>query len=113
MAEFQEVMKHRNRICEYYARCIGCPLSIETNGTEYGCVDFEMKCPQQAEEIIMKWAEEHPVQTNADKFKEVFGIDVNNNICVFIYEGYCPIEGCKKCDKYNFWQQEYKEPKGE
>ena len=28
---------------------------------------------KEAEQIIMQWAEEHPIKTNGMKFKEVFG----------------------------------------
>ena len=112
MAEFQEVMKHRKRMCASYNGCYGCVFR------ESNCVvtDFILSKSKKAEEIIMKWAEEHPLQTNADKFKEVFGLDAYKeaslSFCPFINDG-CSAEDCEKCGKSHFWQQEYKEPKGE
>lgn len=67
------------------------------------------------EEIAKKQAEQHPTQTNADKFKEVFGAELYHGGCLGVK---CPFpdndeSSCKKCRYYNFWEQEYKEPKGE
>lgn len=113
MAEFQEVMKIQKRICDYYkGECSKCTLSISNNGFNYFCDEFRNYCPQQAEEIILHWAEEHPVQTNADKFKEVFGFGVE--IGRGCYGIHCPnVTKCAECEYKGFWQQEYKEPKGE
>ena len=61
----------------------------------------------------MKWAKENPIKTNADKFKEVFGIKPNKAKCPFL-------DSTEECSKHNlcvhcalndFWNQEYKEPK--
>lgn len=109
MAEFQEVMKQRNRMCESYVGCMDCALCDINNGENIDCSAFCIKHPQRAEEIIMKWAEENRVQTNADKFKEVFGIKLLDDLCNNIS---CDVE-CDECDLHIFCQQEYKEPKGE
>lgn len=121
MAEFQEVIKEYKRMCATrtfkYTGCKNCELSSSNNGTDYNCVNLICAEPQKTEKIIMKWAEEHPVQTNADKFKEVFGIELKETHI----KTYCPFaelrctrkEPCEKCEHYNFWQKEYKEPKGE
>lgn len=105
MAEFQEVMKHWKRMCDT-SKCENCGLDKEC-----GCDTYINNNLKQAEEIIMKWAEEHPIQTNADKFKEVFGYDIDPKVDCCRLEA-CDGE-CDKCKFDDFWNQEYKEPKGE
>lgn len=107
MAEFIEVMKQKERMCEKYNKnnCAYCPLE---DFVQINC-DAEIKAnPQEAEEIIMKWAEEHKAQTNAGKFKEVFGLDFKLTGCDGIE---CPTGNCNDCEYKNFWEREYKEPK--
>lgn len=114
MAEFTEVMEHRQRMCDEMESCLVCPL----NGNAIsGCFTFIKKRPQEAEEIIMKWADENPIQTNADKFKEVmektFGVPahIGSPNCSLID---CPDNvACGDCEYNGFWQKEYREPKGE
>lgn len=48
-------------------------------------------------ETVKKWGKEHPIITNADKFKEVFGFD--------------PIGNVYTADEVEFWKSEYVEPK--
>lgn len=67
--------------------------------------------PEEAEKIIMNWAKEHPVKTNADKFKEVFGVEVDNyGSCNGIK---CQKEyiDCRNCECNEFWSKEYIQPK--
>lgn len=75
--------------------------------------------PEQAQEIIMKWAKVHPVKTNVDKFEEVFGFEVKDlNKCKLVLEDKgCtnPYGRCEDCENHmsKFWQQEYKERNNE
>jgi len=110
MAEFTEVMEQRQRMCDEMESCSVCRLNS-------GCFTFMKKRPKEAEEIIMRWAEEHPIQTNADKFKdvfkEVFGIKLGDGLhsCELIK---CSREAdCETCKYKGFWQKEYEKPKGE
>lgn len=75
MAEFQKVMKQYDRMCNGIIKCDECPISMTNNGTDVSCSDLMRKYPEEAERIIMEWASENPVITNAMKFKEVFGYD--------------------------------------
>lgn len=111
MAEFLEVMKHRKRMCDALKKtdCSSCGLCSDNNNYNVGCSTFIYNYYEQAEEIIMKWAKEHPVMTNADKFKEVFGFTPDGEYC----PKECPENGCINCDYRYFWNQEYKESKGE
>lgn len=114
MAEFTDVIKHKKRMCEKYNCTHDCPIKkwVTSNYTKtfYGCTRI-MEHPQEAEEIIMKWAKEHPIVTNADKFKEVFGFTPNGKSCPYTIDS-CG-DSCDKsnCSHYDFWEQEYKEPK--
>ena len=75
MAEFVKVVTEKNRMCAAHNECCtGCPLSAKSRGTEITCSIFLKESPEEAEEIIMQWAAEHPVITNGAKFEEVFGV---------------------------------------
>lgn len=52
--------------------------------------------------------------TNAEKFKEVFGYDVVNDLyvvdpCDFVGIDDCRKHSCHDCPLFNFWNEEYKE----
>lgn len=64
----------------------------------------------QSIEMVEEWAKEHPIVTNADKFREVFGFDMT--IC---WDNEFPCNECQFCDrngtcnsKEKFWNAEYK-----
>lgn len=116
MAEFVEVMNQRKRICESMDKlCKNCPLSIRNNGGVFACETFLLKRYEQAEKIIMDWAKEHPIVTNKDKFREVFGFKPSDYINCPMKNGYECLQHrvCEDCKYENFWNQEYKEPNGE
>lgn len=70
MAEFAKVAAELTRMCRRYdGFCKECPL-----GFALSCRNWVTSHPKEAEEIIMKWAAEHPVITNGAKFEEVFGV---------------------------------------
>lgn len=74
MADFQLVLKERERMCDSFLGCMRCPLAkgqIEIAG----CRERTFANPAEAERIIMQWSAKHPIVTNAMKFKEVFGYD--------------------------------------
>lgn len=114
MAEFVEVITQKERMCANYNRCnMGCQINNAIQSKKYDCttcVGFCIKYPKVAEGIIMNWAKEHPIKTNADKFKEVFGV-VNIKLNCDIFE--CSEGRCSECEYENFWNEEYKEPKND
>lgn len=75
MAEFTTVMREYGRMCKVCMECENCPLKSSNNFRGVVCNLFVRKFPEEAERIIMKWAKEHPIVTNAMKFKEIFGYD--------------------------------------
>ena len=111
MAEFCEVMKQRERMCESYGlNCNDCGLCSRNNEKKEQCEIFTVHHPQEAEKIIMDWTKEHPFQTNADKFREVFGIGVGDGVYKCnLFE--CSNSDCAECEYRGFWDREYVEPK--
>lgn len=107
MAEFVEIMKQKKRMCESHdEHCSFCEI-LKSCGT-MTCREYCMVFPQEAEKLIMTWAKKHPLITNADKFKEVFGIEPSGNHCP---QCFCNEQECVTCSGNKFWSQEYKEPK--
>lgn len=106
--EFIEAFKTVKRMCDI-EHCLTCPLSEDNNKTKESCCDFIIQFPEKAEEILTKWAEEHPVKTMLQDFlekypnaplEEEYGAP---NVCVFnlgyIKERDCGNYdySCKKC----------------
>lgn len=54
------------RMCKSYDDCSICPLGKTT------CHLLISKDPDKANEIILKWCEEHPVETRQDRFLKMF-----------------------------------------
>lgn len=71
MAEFQTVMAQAARMCSSHKLCTSCLIR---KNCVTSCRAFMFEHPDEYEEIIMKWAEEHPVVTNSTKFEEIFGV---------------------------------------
>lgn len=83
-----------NNINNNINRCEDCPLGTKNNGEGMACSFLVRKAPDKANEIILKWIEEHPVKTRQDKFLEMFP-----NACM--YKGAINICPCSiDCD-YN------------
>ena len=70
--EFVEVMKHKGRLCNGIEQCSKCILSSDNNRKDVACSDFMVIYSEEAEKLIMKWAEEHPIKTNGSHFLEEF-----------------------------------------
>ena len=71
MAEFQTVMAQAARMCNSHKLCASCPIK---KNCVTSCRAFIFEHPDEFEEIVMKWAEEHPFVTNSTKFVEIFGV---------------------------------------
>lgn len=111
MAEFREVMKQLKRMCEK-SGCQECAINWRNNEYEISCDEFVLKHTDEAEKIIMDWAKEHPIKTNADKFMEVFGLAEMSTGISECNAVRCPEEcDCTKCKYNGFWSKEYQEPK--
>lgn len=94
--------------------CDECPLRSEENGEGIGCTEFEGEFPEQAIEIVKKWAKENPVKTYLSVLLEKFP---NTKLHKSIPETFCPyhiFKTNKPCyDGYlpcvDCWNREYKE----
>jgi hypothetical protein len=71
MAEFQTVMAQAARMCNSHKSCASCPIK---KNCVTSCRKFIFDHPDEFEEIIMKWAAEHPFKSNGTKFLDVFGV---------------------------------------
>lgn len=60
------------RMCKTVKTCENCPLCPTCNGTNLSCVDLLIKNPDKANEIILKWCEEHSVKTRQDRFLQQY-----------------------------------------
>lgn len=85
--------------------CGSCPFYEEV--CSIGQVKFHV---YEAINVVEKWVKEHPIVTNADKFREVFGTEPSKDSCVHVNKL------CKECECFNdyrcnvrnrFWNAEY------
>ena len=91
------------RMCSKYAilDCHHCPLSHDNNGLNCDCGDFIRAFTNKANEIILKWCEEHPIKTRQSKFLKVFpNVPINDETV-----GICPLDfdklfDAETCDSY-------------
>ncbi len=90
--EALEFLKEYSRMCTMYKSCRGCPLGMDQ------CAGF---CNEMSEKQIInmmekteQWSKEHPIITNARKFKEIFGLPAH-----------CMID-----QDAQWWDEPYKEP---
>ena len=99
------------------AKCAECPLALANNGKRVFCIDLLRKSPDEANEIIIKWCEEHPVKTRQTEFLKMFPnvelVDGGTiNICPHTtdsqYGANCNVLTCKECRR-NYWSEELEE----
>jgi len=80
--------------------------------------NYAVLCPiseypdEKLEELVSgieQWSKEHPIITNAQKFKEVFGLEPKSDRCPpFATNDYCTGRKCIDC--MSWWDEPYKEP---
>lgn len=100
-----EYIREKERMCNSFNLCYGCPLyDIRSTSPISPICDGDR--PEEAVSIVEKWAREHPVMTNAQKFKEVFGVGPE----------YCssPLRTSETVTTlaHEWWDEPYKEPEG-
>lgn len=106
------------RICKTFnGRCKECPLHQLHNGKNTLCSILLTACTDKANEIILNWCKEHPVETRQDRFLKMFPNAATNgkgrlSICPKnIDENYgCELEpnSCVECMD-NYWLAEVDE----
>ena len=60
------------RLCGTVITCDNCPMCATRNGINLSCDDLLIKNPDKANEIILKWCEEHPIKTRQSEFLKMF-----------------------------------------
>ena len=60
------------RMCRAYDNCLFCPLSSLKNGMDVQCTEFIESYTDKANEIILNWCKERPVETRQDRFLKMF-----------------------------------------
>lgn len=93
-----EQSRHCSMVCPLYERCIF-DFKYEDESSKETWERIE-----KAVAIIEQWSKEHPVQTNAQKFEEVFGFHPADFKTLFCFN--------KSYDgkKLIWWDDPYKEP---
>lgn len=90
-------LKEKGRMCEAIHQCHKCPISSDNNQYGLTCIIFAEKHPEEAVDIVEQWSKEHPVVTNGEKFREVFGIDyekvIQNGLVEFMHAEYKESKG--------------------
>lgn len=56
------------RMCRFHKDCADCPVAKSASI----CHLFIAEYPDKANEIILSWCEEHPVETRQDRFLKLF-----------------------------------------
>lgn len=80
------------RMCKNIRKCEDCPLGVNSNETELSCSFLVREVPDKANEIILKWCKEHPVETRQDRFLKMFpNVTTHKNVVVI-----CPKEFDKR-----------------
>ena len=88
--------------------CNNCPFYEEVCSTEG--IEGALFHSYEVIEIVEQWAKEHPIVTNAMKFKEVFGKEIRKDSCVNLGVKCrdCDYSEDGECDVRNrFWNAEY------
>lgn len=106
------------RLCRTVITCDNCPMCATRNGINSSCDDLLIKNPDKANEIILKWCEEHPIKTRQSEFLKMFPNVIrfkNNNIIAIKpcnmdtdYASKPCTLTCEECFK-NYWLAEVDE----
>ena len=97
------------RMCKNAKTCDNCPLGINNTWEDIACGYLMRETPDEANEIILNWCKEHPVETRQDRFLKIFpNADLDDgvlNLCPTVAAGK---SYCNLATKY----EEYKKGKG-
>ena len=104
------------RMCKNAKTCDNCPLGINNTWEDIACGYLMRETPDEANEIILNWCKEHPVETRQDRFLKMFPnaelLDKIIKVCpneIDIVSGIdCGKQSCNTCRK-NYWLAEAKE----
>lgn len=66
------------RMCKNTETCDDCPLRINNAEVDMACSYLMREIPDKANEIILNWCKEQPVETRQDRFLKMFPKAVTN-----------------------------------
>lgn len=100
-------------------RCSKCLLNSGNNGAGITCFTFVKQYPDKANEIILKWCEEHPIKTRQSELLKIFSNTALYNgvisVCPTDFDGKfredglcCNYDLCTECKKA-YWLAEVDE----
>ena len=87
-------LKEKARMCkqyqdrEGYLKCGTCGFGFSNNGKQKLCPEFEKLYPTEAVRIVAEWSKEHPIMTNHDKLREVFGANRLPAVTLYLPRGW-------------------------
>lgn len=94
-------------------QCSCCPLSRDKNARHMLCVNFEIEYPDEATEVVRKWAEKHPKKTRKDVLLEKFPNAIINNGtprpcagALGFVDGWHSADNCSHISCKNCWDTE-------
>lgn len=110
------------RMCNNFSfNCSECPLHLSGRGMCLGCGEFIIDLTDKANEIILNWCKEHPVETRQDRFLKMFPNALRFDNLNIIAIKPCTVdknygskpctftcEECEECIK-NYWLAEVEE----
>lgn len=94
--------------------CEKCPLGAGSETNNYPCYYLLQRFPDKANEIILNWCKEHPIETRQDRLLKMFPeIKMHNeviDICPIGFGGACSVGNkcCYECKK-EYWLAEVDE----
>ena len=95
--------------------CNKCPIEEINNGKDIICMKFESEYPEQAVEIVEKWAKENPVKTYLSVLLEklpnaILECDGTPAFCPSqVFKTKLKPSICNDISCIDCWNQEYKE----
>lgn len=67
-----QYLMYVKKMCEEYM-CDDCPIGRNAEEKGCRCDEYQKIYPSDAVRIVEEWSQDNPLQTNAQKFEEVFG----------------------------------------
>lgn len=105
------------RMCKNAKTCDDCPLGLNINRANIACSYLIREIPDKANEIILNWCKEHPVETRQDRFLKMFpnaeklslgGLDICPKSTDKTYDCETFSRRCRTC-KRDYWLAEVEE----
>ena len=112
--EALEFLKETQRMCSSYKECTDCPLKELASFAGYkACRIYMLNECEKAISAVDAWSKKHPIITNAQKFKEVFGEKTIDQLALCETRTVGPNVPKLFTKPSSWWDKPYKEPQKE